>query len=167
MDIFMLNPLVPEYFDVPTFFQNKVFHFRVLEDAVAELDFEAVMSSAKRLKGIFGPKSEWPKSDMALEENIASLKVHKQEFGSRKAFAYSVFNDSKDKCLGSIYIDPCPSPNYDCEVYLWVRDDSIALDKMLYHTVSNWLQEAWPFTNIVFPGRSVSWEAWAGEFNAV
>ena len=59
----------------------------------------------------------------------------KQEFKSQKALAYSVFNRSKNQCLGSVYIDPSRSSDYDCEVYLWVRDDSIALDKVLYHTV--------------------------------
>lgn len=148
-------------------FDSKNFHFRVLDENVAELDFEAVMYSQKRLQGIFGPKSEWPKSNMTLEENIESLKIHKQEFESRDAFAYSVFNSSKEKCLGSVYIDPSQSSNYDCEVYLWIRDESIAQDKELYLTVRNWLQVKWPFSNVVFPGRSISWESWANELIVV
>ncbi len=163
----MQKSFIPNSFEVPRFFETTDFHFRVLEDAVAELDYEAVMSSQKRLKGIFGPGTEWPKSNMTIEENIASLKVHKQEFESREAFAYSVFSGSKGKCLGSIYIDPSQSPSYDCDVYLWVRDDSVTLDKELYQTVLNWLQEHWPFSQIAFPGRSITWEEWAKELTAV
>ena len=124
------------------------------------------MTSQKRLQGIFGPQSDWPKSTMTLEDNIRSLRVHKQEFNSRLAFAYSVLNNSKEKCLGSIYIDPSQSENYDCEVYLWVRDDSIALETVLYQTVLAWLQAVWPFSKCVFPGRSISWDNWLNELKA-
>jgi hypothetical protein len=125
------------------------------------------MSSQKRLQGIFGLGSEWPKSNLTLKENIASLKIHKREFESREAFAYSVFNKSKDKCLGSVYIDPSASPNYDCEVYLWVRDDSIELDKELYQTVLYWLSKTWHFSKVAFPGRCISWVEWDRELEVV
>ncbi|WP_182678330.1 hypothetical protein [Shewanella sp. SR44-3] len=60
---------------------------------------------------------------------------------------------SNTKCLGSVYIDPSQSQDYDCEVYLWIRDDSLALDKTLYGAVLDWLSNDWPFSNIAFPGR--------------
>ena len=100
----MPNPFIPESFKPPTFFDSENFHFRVLEEEVAELDFEAVMSSQKRLQGIFGPETEWPKINMTLEENIESLKIHKQEFESRDAFAYSIFNNSKEKLFATFII---------------------------------------------------------------
>jgi len=137
----------------------------VLEGKIAELDFEAVMSSQKRLQGIFGSDSQWPKSDMTLEENIASLNVHKQEFESRQAFAYSVFNKPKTKCLGSVYIDPSDSPHYQCGVYLWVRDDSIELDNDLYQTVYKWLYVEWGFSKVAFPGRCILWKDWNKELS--
>ncbi len=118
------------------------------------------MSSQKRLQGVFGLTSDWPKSGMLLEENIESLKAHKKEFESRQAFAYSVFNTSKTKCLGSVYIDPSRARDYDCDVYLWIRDDSIALDKALYDSVLQWLSNDWPFRKIAFPGRRISWTKW-------
>ncbi|TCI01061.1 hypothetical protein EZV61_19350 [Corallincola luteus] len=163
----MPTQFIPQSYKVPKTLETNQFFFRVLEENVAELDYEAVMSSRERLKSIFGPNSHWPKSNMTLAENRADLKVHKQEFESRKAFAYSVFNSSRDKCLGSVYIDPSQSENYDCEVYLWVREDSAALDERLYQTVVQWLKDRWPFNNIAFPGRSISWENWAKEVKVV
>jgi hypothetical protein len=160
-------PFISETYAPPKSFDNEYFHFRVLEGDVAELDFEAVMSSQKRLQGIFGLGNEWPKSDMTLKENIASLKVHKQEFESRQAFAYSVLNQSKNKCLGSVYIDPSDSPNYQCVVYLWVRDDSLELDNALYQTVCKWLSEEWSFSKVAFPGRCILWENWNKELSVV
>lgn len=159
----MYRAFISESFEVVKFYDTEYFHFRVLEPEVAELDFEAVMSSQKSLQGIFGPESEWPESDMTLKENIESLKVHQREFELREAFAYSVFNPTKDKCLGSVYIDPSQSPNYDCVVHFWLRDDSSGLDNVLYQTVLNWLQEDWPFVNIAFPGRKISWKNWKDE----
>ncbi|MBB1268195.1 hypothetical protein [Shewanella sp. SR44-3] len=149
----MPSNFIDETFTVPTSLDTEHFHFRILEESIAALDFEAVMSSQKRLQGIFGLGSTWPKGDMTLAENVESLKIHQQEFRSRKAFAYSVFNNSQTQCLGSVYIDPSQSPDYDCDVYLWVRDDSLALDTVLYETVLSGLSSDWPFSNMAFPGR--------------
>jgi hypothetical protein len=159
----MQKTFIPINFNPPTSFNCANFHFRVLEEKLAALDFEAVMSSQSRLQGIFGVNSQWPKHDMTLAENIKSLSIHKQEFESREAFAYSIFNCLEDKCLGSVYIDPSQSANYDCDVYLWIRNDNIALDAVLYKTVSHWLHDDWPFAKIAFPGRGISWQQWAIE----
>lgn len=151
---------VPQSFIVPTLLKNENFHFRVLEDSLATLDFDAVMTSLARLRSIFGPNTAWPDKNMTLEDNVASLKVHQQEFESREAFAYSVFNQENDRCIGCVYIDPSQSPNYDCEVYLWVRSDSATLDQALYTVVLNWLEHYWPFANVAFPGRDITWSDW-------
>lgn len=156
----MPKSFISDTYQPPKSFNTEHFHFRVLDDEVAELDFEAVMSSQKRLQGIFGLDSDWPESDMTLTQNINSLKVHKKEFESRLAFAYSVFNPSKSKCLGSIYIDPSDSKHYQCVVYLWIRNDSIELDSVLYHTVSKWLSDEWSFSKVAFPGRDILWKQW-------
>jgi len=154
---------VPKSFDVPTKVSLAPFHLIVLEESNAEVDYQAVMSSLKRLKSIFGPNTSWPSEKMSLEENIVSLQAHKREFIAREAFAYSVFDESKTKCLGSVYIDPSRSTHYDCEVYLWVREDSADLDIILHTSVLTWLTEHWPFEKIAFPGRSISWQNWAKE----
>ena len=154
---------VPKSFDVQTKVSMPPFHFTVLEESNAKVDYQAVMSSLPRLKSIFGPNTSWPSEHMSLEENVVSLQTHKREFIDRVAFAYSVFDESKTKCLGSIYIDPSRSPHYDCEVYLWVREDSADLDAILYSSVLTWLTEHWPFEKVAFPGRSISWQDWAKE----
>jgi len=163
----MSAKFINESFVVPTNLDTNHFHLKVLEDSLATLDLEAVMSSQKRLQGIFGLGSQWPKCNMSLEENIESLKIHKKEFESREAFAYSVFDHNKTKCLGSVYIDPSQSQYYDCEVYLWVRNDSLSLDKHLHNTVLKWLCDDWPFSKVAFPGRCISWSEWDEQIKAV
>ncbi|MCG7537387.1 hypothetical protein [Pseudoalteromonas sp. OOF1S-7] len=154
---------IPESFEPPVSHVTEHFHFRVLDTRVAEPDYEAVMSSQQSLQGIFGPEFDWPRADMTLEESTRSLKVHRHEFDSRAAFAYSIFDCMLSRCLGSVYIDPSRSPRYDCEVYLWIRADSQELDEVLYLSVQSWLQASWPFNNVVFPGRTMSWQDWALE----
>ncbi|PMG28562.1 hypothetical protein BCU94_16610 [Shewanella sp. 10N.286.52.C2] len=146
---------IDDAFVVPKVLVTEHFHLTVLEDSLAALDYEAVMSSQKRLQGMFGLDSDWPKVNMSLQQNIQELKNHQQEFEARQAFAYSVLNLSKTRCLGCVYVDPSPSEDYDCEVYLWVRDDSLALDKVLFETVMQWLNNDWPFARIGFPGRCI------------
>jgi hypothetical protein len=42
----------------------------------------------------------------------------------------------------------------------------LALDNALYGAVLSWLSSDWPFSNIVFPGRSISWLAWNAALKA-
>ncbi len=96
----------------------------------------------------------------SLEENRRDLQIHAQEFKLRQAFAYTVLTLSKEKCIGCVYIEPSPVAEFDCEVYLWVRESEYALDHNLYTNIRNWLMSSWPFKNIAFPGREISWDKW-------
>lgn len=119
------------------------------------------MSSKTRLRTVFGENTEWPGDSMTLEDNFRDLLNHEKEFKSRQAFAYSVLTNSQDKYIGCVYIDPCKFDEFNSEVYLWVTDDSIHLDTELYDFISHWLRTSWPFLNIAFPGREISWEKWS------
>lgn len=150
------HPFIPDSFVPPKKVSTSHFSFTVLDEQVAKVDHDLVMTNQPRLQGIFGPNSDWPKASMTLEENIASLAVHKEEFKSRVAFAYAVYIRDGGKYIGSVYIDPSQSSDFDCNVYLWVGVEDIALDNLLYQTVTHWLKTAWPFTKLAFPGRNVA-----------
>ncbi|MCL1068561.1 hypothetical protein L2735_17455 [Shewanella olleyana] len=156
----MAKSLVSTSFTVPLIHSTEHFYFTPLNEDVAELDYEAVMFSQQSLQGIFGPHSNWPELDMTLEQNIISLNVHKQEFKTRTAFAYSVLNLEQTKCLGSIYIDPSDFSQYQCVVHFWIRSDSIEQESILFQTIKNWLNDEWNFTQVAFPGRTISWQDW-------
>lgn len=156
----MSTNFVPTDFNVPTSYIKDKYCLEVLSAKFAELDFDAVSKSKKRLRNVFGESTEWPKEDITLEDNIRDLNRHEQEFLSREAFAYSILTPNIDKCLGCLYIEPSASEEYDCEVYLWVRESEIELDEKLYKDVKDWLKERWPFKNVIFPGREISWEEW-------
>ena len=86
----------------------------------------------------------------------------KLEFKQKKAFAYSVFSRDKGNYIGCVYIHPTTNRNYDCEVFLWVRDSQIHLDKALFDNTKKWLKD-WPVKKIAFPGREISWKEWGCE----
>ena len=71
-----------------------------------------------------------------------------------------MLNSTKCNYLGCIYINPTDHLNYDCEVYLWVKENKVALDDMLFDTVKDWLNKDWPFKRCAYPGRTISWKDW-------
>ena len=157
----MIRSFVPVDFAAPESIETDSFSLAVLSPAVSEIDYEAVMSSKVRLRSIFGKHTDWPKDSMTLEDNYRDLQIHESEFKSRKAFAYTVLTNSQTMCIGSVYIDPCKCKEFDSEVYLWVRDDCIHLDNLLYQFISHWVRTYWPFLNVAFPGREISWAKWS------
>ena len=81
-------------------------------------------------------------------------------------------NEDKDKLLGMVTVRGeqvawlgVPAPkwgNYDARVYYWVRDSVKAqgIEDQLGAFLRNWLREKWPFHQLVFPGRDISWQEW-------
>ncbi len=156
----MQNKFIPQTFNVPESLKTEKYRLEILTPAVAEIDYDAVMSSKTRLRSVFAECTEWPRDTMSLADNIKDLKQHEEEFKLRKAFAYTVLTPTREKCVGCVYIDPCKSVKFDCEIYLWVRDDNIHLDTDLYSSIRYWLANCWPFKKIAFPGREISWQKW-------
>ena len=81
-----------------------------------EKDYEAVMESQELLRS---GGSSWPREGFTLEENLADLKRHQQEFLNREAFAYTVVSIDESRVLGCVYIDPARKSDTDAEVYMW------------------------------------------------
>ena len=153
--------LVSKSFKVPKELSKEQFYFQVLSPKFSEVDYDAVMSSQERLRHVFAENSKWPETDMSFEANKSDLVRHEKEFNSREAFAYAVFNSAENNYLGCIYINPTEQVDYDCEVYLWVKDSEVTFDQELFKTVKGWLNEEWPFKRCAYPGRTISWEDWA------
>ena len=156
----MQNNFVPQSFNVPESLVTEKFCLEILTPKVAEIDYDAVMSSKTRLRSVFAESTEWPRDTMTLADNIKDLQRHEEEFKLRKAFAYTVLTPTREKCLGCVYIEPCKAVEFDSEIYLWVRDDSLSLDDDLYNNIRDWLANCWPFKKIAFPGREISWRKW-------
>ena len=128
---------------------------------LAALDHAAVMASWKTLEGLFGPGDPWPPSTLTEAEDEADLAWHEQEFRQGRSFAYSLLEGNQRACLGCVYIYPTASPEHDAEAYLWtVVTRAEALRTAVAEEVIQWLEMAWPFRALAWPGRVIPFRHW-------
>lgn len=154
--------LVPESFTVPTVFETRHFRIRTLTINDTVKDYDAVMSSVDHLRGVFGPYSTWPSSDLTLEQDLIDLGWHQKEFQMRSSFAYTVVSLDETRVLGCLYINPTLREGFDASITMWVRADVVddGYDAILFNTVKNWISSNWPFKNPGYPGRAIDWAEW-------
>ena len=147
------NQFVPDDFEIPALLETDRFRLRMLSVDDVEKDYEAVIESRELLHTMFG--GPWPKPGFTLEENLADLERHQQEFLSRKAFAYTVVSLDETRVLGCVYINPPDTTDSDAVVVMWVRQTEYdkGLDEILFNTVRDWISSGWPFKKVDYPGR--------------
>lgn len=140
---------VPSSFEVPAVLETERFRLRMLSVDDVEKDYEAVIESRELLRSEGG---SWPRDGFTLEENLADLERHQQEFLSREAFAYTVVSLDESRVLDCVYIDPARKTDADAEVYMWVRktEHDQNLDDVLFQTVRKWIDESWPFDEVAY-----------------
>ena len=95
----------------------------------------------------------WPVPGMTLEENLADLRRHAQDFAERSGFTYTVLETGSGRVIGCVYIYPSREQSGVTEVRSWVRADRADLDPVLYEAVSAWLASDWPFTTVTYAPR--------------
>ncbi len=151
----MPKSFVPPEFVVPEVLETDRFRLRMLKATDVELDYDAVMTSIDHLQGVFGKNSTWPSKDLTFEQDRRDLEWHESEFLKRSSFTYTVMNLDETLCLGCLYIFPSRSPDFDADVYMWVRESEFdqGLDPILFITVKNWVIKKWPFEKVRYPER--------------
>jgi RimJ/RimL family protein N-acetyltransferase len=144
---------VPDDFEIPDLLETDRFRLRMLSVDDVEKDYEAVIESRELLHAVFG--GPWPKPGFTLEENLADLERHQQEFLSRKAFAYTVVSLDEIRVLGCVYINPSKTTASDAVAVMWVRQTEYdkGLDEILFNNVRDWISSVWPFKKVDYPGR--------------
>jgi len=147
------NQFVPDDFEIPTLLETDHFRLRMLSVNDVDKDYDAVIESRELLHNMFG--GPWPRLGFTLEENLSDLERHQQEFLDRKAFAYTVVSLDETRILGCLYINPPKITGSDAVVVMWVRQTEYdkGLDEILFHTVRDWLNVAWPFNKVHYPDR--------------
>ncbi|MCP4386775.1 MAG: GNAT family N-acetyltransferase, partial [Gammaproteobacteria bacterium] len=81
------QPIVADDFEVPEVMETERIRLRPLTIHLAVKDYDAVMTSEKRLRTVHDPGGEWPQG-LTLEQNIIELGWHQSEFQLRTSFAY-------------------------------------------------------------------------------
>lgn len=152
----MPERLVPADFEVPQSLETPGFRLRPLTIHDVVKDYDAVMTSADHLVGVFGDDSPWP-AGLTLEQDLIDLGWHQKEFQNRKSFTYTVMSLDEARCLGCVYIYRSEG-GADADVFLWARQSELArgLESDLKAAVDAWLREVWPFTSVRYPERRSS-----------
>ncbi|MGC9309929.1 MAG: GNAT family N-acetyltransferase [Candidatus Nanoarchaeia archaeon] len=157
----MNNHLVPENFNVPNNFESDIFKLKILSEEYAWVDYLAIINNIDYLQAIkpFGTGNDWPPRDLSFEQDLEDIRYHEEEFRNRKSFAYTVLNKDENKCLGCVYIYPSKNAFYDAVVLMWVIENkNVNLDERLFSIIKKWISEVWPFNNVAYPGREISWQ---------
>ena len=131
---------------------------RPLRATDVELDYDAVMSSAKMLRRWC--QGDWPADGFTPAENLADLRRHEREHIERKAFTYTVLDPQGTRCLGCVYITPLRPEQlslgkgvaWPADVGFWVRASEVAtgLDAHLLAALQEWLSVEWAFERLLF-----------------
>lgn len=151
----MEDSFVPPGFEVPQEYSWSGFHLEPLGPQHNDRDHAAWMSSIDHIRATpgFSPQEEpnWPVA-MTLEENMKDLVRHASDFDERRGFTYSILEG--DDVIGCIYIYPGHHPGHDAEITSWVRQGHAELDAAVREALATWVDEAWPFSNPFFAGRT-------------
>jgi hypothetical protein len=159
----MTTEFVPPDFEVP---RRLTFDGVVLVPLGAEhneRDYEAWTSSMDHILATPGfAHWGWP-HPMALEENLADLVAHAEDFVARRGFTYTVLDasdpdDDSPEVAGCVYIYPAKPTDpdavgADCRVRSWSRVSRADLDVPLWQAVSTWLADDWPFQSVAYDPR--------------
>lgn len=113
------------------------------------------MSSIEHIESTPGMdlrRGHWP-APMSLDDNLADLIRHREEFDAREAFAYSVLVG--DEVIGCLYINPVDGEPGEAHVLSWVRASRAEMDRVVWKCVSGWLATDWPFGRVGYAVRTV------------
>lgn len=140
------DTFVPTGFEPPTSLVTDQFRLEPLGPQHNAADLAAWTSSIDHIRSTPGyPDGDWPPPEgMSLEENLADLTRHAEDFAARKGFTYTVL-DADGGVIGCVYLYPSPSADHDVSVQSWVRASHAHLDAPLADRLADWIAAEWPW----------------------
>jgi hypothetical protein len=138
---------VPAGFEPPTSLTTDQFRLEPLGPQHNQADHDAWTSSIEHIRSTPGfSESTWPPvNGMTLEENLADLRQHADDFTHRTGFTFTVLDPTDQGVIGCVYLYPSASEEWDVTVHSWVRADRSVLDVPLAEAVARWLAADWPW----------------------
>ena len=148
-------------FAVPTLVETEGFKVVPLGPDLAEIDYEAYMSSIEHLQETFTRSTGWPNADLTDEDAMKDMENEAGRFERRESFAYAVLTPDGARERGCIYVYPGIG-EYDAVVRLWVTkaEYDAGFDDDLYAWTQDWIAREWPFESVAYPGRAIAWDEW-------
>jgi len=147
------DAFVPQGFVPPSGLDHPDFRLRPLGPEHNVSDYAAWTSSAAHIHATPGYEgSSWPR-EMTIDENLADLTRHAEEFATNRGFAYTVLAPGTETVIGCVYIYPSKTPGYGALIRSWVRAADADLDPVLHRAVADWLASSWPFERVEYAAR--------------
>jgi hypothetical protein len=149
------EPFLPVGFDLPASLVTERFRLEPLGPQHNEADHAAWMSSIEHIRSTPGyPDGNWPPvGGMTLDENLADLRRHADDFARGAGFTFTVLDPGDADVIGCVYVYPSSSQDWDVSVQSWVRADRAELDGPLADAVARWLAAEWPWKRLYRYGR--------------
>jgi hypothetical protein len=145
---------VADSFAVPAGLVTTEFRLEPLGPIHNESDYAAWTSSIDHIKETPGFDDwDWPDASLTIDDNLADLVKHQQDFVTRVGFTYTVLDPSSGEVIGCIYIYPSRRPGSDVQIRSWVSKDRADLDEPLWRAVSAWIAADWPFESPDYAAR--------------
>ena len=156
------RPFIAADFPVPSRIEGKGFQLVPLGPALVKIDFDAYMSSIEHLQKTFTRSAAWPHPGITDADAMADMQAEAARFAGRESFAYSVLTPDGTRERGCVYISPSPVPGYDAVVRIWVTkaEYDAGFDRELTAWATRWVETAWPFRKVAYPGRTIDWQTW-------
>lgn len=153
---------LPADFVVPALVAGPDFRIRPVTVHDVVRVYDAVMSSRPRLWELFGAGHGWPAHGMTLEQCLIDVAWQQKEAELRRSFAFAVLSTDETRLLGCIRLAPAARVGTDAELTFWVSaaDEGSGLEAELADFIREWATSAWPFKDVRFPGRDLSWADW-------
>lgn len=149
------DAFVPAGFRPPTTLITDMFRLEPLGPQHNQADYTAWMSSIEHIRSTPGfPDGNWPPpGGMTLENNLADLRRHADDFARGAGFTFTVLDPANNDVIGCVYLYPSASEECDVTVQSWVRADRASLDGPLADAVARWLATDWPWPRVDRCGR--------------
>jgi hypothetical protein len=153
---------LPADFVVPALVSGPDFRIRPVTVHDVVRVYEAAMTSRPRLWELFGAGFDWPADGMTLEQCLIDVAWQQKEAELRRSFAFAVFSTDETRLLGCIRLAQPTRVGTDAELTFWVSaaNEVSGLETELADFIREWATTAWPFKDVRFPGRDLSWEDW-------
>lgn len=148
-------------FDPPTLIEAEGFKLVPLGPDLTQVDYAAYMSSIAHLQETFTRSKSWPHEGLTMDDAVKDMETEAARFAARTSFAYAVLTPDGTRERGCVYIYPGVG-EYDAVVRLWVTkaEFDAGFDEELYDWTKSWVARDWPFADVAWPGRTISWEEW-------
>lgn len=155
-----LAQLVPDSFQPPRSYTGENFRLVPLGPDVAQLDFNAYMSSIDHIRSSMG--GNWPRPDLTMADQAKDMAGEKAQWDARKSFPFAVLAPEGTKEFGCFYIRPSTKEGYDAVATIWVTKDQFdkGFETQLLADMKAWLAAEWPFKKVAWPGHDLPMAEW-------